>query len=192
MASKLDFLKECMSGFNSIPIDQFNLTWCVICVNKECGRAKAGQLFNTRAETWKEKLFTEVKRADEKDPNYNHIFSKPFLLVNADPLTIQSIPSFPQPPPEAEESKPTPIQPVNFKVEEQPVEIKEEILETTPEPEPVVPESVPTISPTAPAVNSNSAVPFNTPFNAPVMIKQKATPNDTVIESGGTFTFDDE
>lgn len=191
MHQKLDFLRDCMSGFDAVPIDQFNLAWCTKCVNKECSRAQAGQLFNIRAETWKEKLFTDVKRANEKDPNFAHIFSKPFQLVNADPLTIQSIPAFPQPAPEVQPIPAPEPAPMNFKTEEKPVELKEEILEVVPEIK-SVPEPIQIAQPVQPQIIQNLAIPFNTPFSQPVMIKGKATPNETVIESGGTFTFEDE
>lgn len=169
MSDKADFLKECMSDFGNVPIDDFNRAYCAVCHNRSCSRSNAStMLFDVRAKNWKRDLFDDVPTADPEDPRYDPIRMKEFKSVGQ-PST-GSIPTFftaPVPVPKAAESPPEPRE--------------EPIVQKRPDP-------IPASAPTPPEAG-------NTSFQQGSMIGP-ASPqtNDQVISPGGTYTFggDDE
>lgn len=202
---KNDFLKECMSdpaigGGRSIPIDEFNRSWCVRCQQKDCGRAGLNNsLLVRRAETWKEKLFDKPPRADDADSRFDHIRAKRFLPTQSE-AARQPVPAYEVRP----ANVPAMMQSVEELVEPEEAEIPdgpdtEPELENPPSepaplfvqpaPQPVAPAPQPVRQP-APAQTQN------TPFEQGMMIGGKAPPqqqsqasDDQVVEVGGTYVF---
>lgn len=90
---KPDFLQECMSSFGNVPMDEFNKVWCVNCQNSKCVRNGAqNMLFNKRIENWRDKLFINPNRADERDDRYDNLRNTKFLPTN--PQTNYEVKSF--------------------------------------------------------------------------------------------------
>jgi len=171
---KSDFLKECMSEVGNIPLDQFNLVFCRRCGNQECSRSRLNNSFQTRVQTWEDRLFKNPPRASEDDPRFSNIRSKKFLPIGKNSYeihTTQNIPVIPL----KEEPKASPIQP--------PSPSPTPIQPPSPTPTPIQPPPAP-IAP--PPINPNIG---NTEFNQGTMIGDQT---ETILEPGGTFTFGDD
>jgi hypothetical protein len=186
MNNKGDFLKDCMSGFDKTPLDDFQYSYCRVCANRACVRsALNNSKFDKRVSEWYEKLFLKVPRADEKDPNFAAIRSKKFIPIDSGPLEINSPISIPKPPPiviiqEPEEPKiplivQSPTQPI------EPIEPIEPKTPLPPSPEPFpLPETV-----------LNTQIPMNTDYNQGVVLPggPDTSSKDVVLEPGQTYTF---
>lgn len=170
---KNDFLKECMSDVGVGPIDEFNRAYCVRCVNQQCARsASNNHAFVKRTNSWKERLFTEVARASDDDPQYAQIRANSFISRFQNGGSVNT-------PVEAE--APQEIAVVAF--DEVPQAIEKPISEAAPKPLPKPP--VPVAAP----VNLPPTVVRNTPFEQGVMLPGAGQP---VIQPGDTVFFDDE
>jgi hypothetical protein len=179
---KQDFLKECMSGFGGVPIDQFNQRFCLVCVNSECARSSVGSNFVKRVTNWEKNLFISPPRASENDPKYDNIRAKNFLSVEPDPITIHSVPIASEPEKTASmieimEEEPEPAPAVSVPIPES--KIQEPVLI----PEPKIQE------PPAQQIKQSppQVQPMNTPFQQGTMVSDK--PKEVVMEPGSTFTF---
>jgi len=79
----VDYLSECMSGLSGVPFNEFAKMFCNRCVNNECSRSIAdGMAFVKRVNTWEDRLFLNVPRADDNDPKYTNIRAKNFIKVD--------------------------------------------------------------------------------------------------------------
>jgi hypothetical protein len=169
--TKPDYLRECMSGFGTVPIDAFSKAFCLVCANRECARSAAnGMKFDRRVHTWYETLFSQVPRADDNDARYDTLRAKRFM-----PIT-----------PAIEVNTPDPM----------PMPIIQEISPPIITPE--APDIIPKPSPMAPVVQEVEGPPTppktveippnvtNTPFVQGTMIGSN---KEVVIQPGGTFTF---
>lgn len=187
--TKYDFLKECMSDVSSalgkvVPINDFNQTFCIVCINKECTRSRSNNLlFEQRAINWKTTLFRDIPRASEDDPRYADIRSKNFVPVSPE-LNIAT----PEPDniPENTFDKTEIIQQkmgIEFKSEEP--EPEPELELDKPNPPPVPPEP----TPPPPQIQPDTG---NTPFTQGTMLSGKK--KEIILEPGQSYTFgsDDE
>lgn len=174
---KNDFLRECMAEVGILPINEFTQAYCLRCVNQECSRSAGNQhLFVQRAENWKKRLFTEVIRANENDPQFAEVRSKLFVpkqphLGSINMPTIQ-----PEPTEIINRSKPEP--------EPEPIEeaiLEESLLEIPIESSPK--SMNPKITP-APNIGIQ-----NTPFQQGTMLGDAPI---NIIPAGGTVFFEDE
>src|SRR5512135_2096050 len=113
---KADFLRECMTDpalvSQPVPIDQFSRAFCVVCAYKPCVRSRANTMvFTERVANWVPRMFTQVPRAADDDPNYARIRAKNFQSVN-EPLVVEVQPEVPvQPEPEAAPMQTQPPEP---------------------------------------------------------------------------------
>lgn len=193
---KNDYLRDCMSGFGTIPLDSFTQGYCLVCANRECTRSYANTMvFDKRVQNWHKTLFSEVPRADANDPRYENVRAKrfipkePLIQINT-PTQVTSIPiieptmnasqpnileappcSPPVPPPDAIRVQTIPKAPI------QEIKIREQATAT----EPQTKENVVDIPQ------------GNTPFQQGQVIKSDAQPekSDVIMTPGGTFTFGD-
>ncbi len=84
-----DFLRECMSDAPGVPINEFSQRWCLRCGNRNCVRSDSNQmLFDIRAKTWHQKLFSNVPRAQDDDQSFAHIRAKNFVPTR-EPLEVR-------------------------------------------------------------------------------------------------------
>ena len=68
MFTKPDFLQECMRGFTTVPLDDFNKLYCLVCSNRECSRSIGNSsLFDSRVKNWKKVLFDNIQRIESGD-----------------------------------------------------------------------------------------------------------------------------
>ena len=166
---KIDYLKDCMSDpaliSHPLPIDQFSRSFCMVCSQKACSRSRANtMIFTERVATWRSRLFTNVPRASDDDPNYAIVKAKIFKNVD-EPISITT---------EA------PIEtPIHF-ISEQ---IKQIDNTTT---------TAPTPTPTTPTVEIHNAQIDNIPFKGNVILPGKPIDNkiDVPLNPNNTFTFD--
>jgi hypothetical protein len=83
--NRIDYLKECISDVSGklgrmVPIDDFNRTFCVVCVNRDCTRSKSNNLkFESRVNNWQDIYFNKVQRAADQDPKFENIRVKKFI-----------------------------------------------------------------------------------------------------------------
>jgi hypothetical protein len=193
MNTKDDFLRECMSGFDKAPIDDFQYSYCRVCANRGCVRsALNNSVFDKRVNGWYEHLFLKVPRADEKDPNFAAIRSKKFVPLESSPLEINPIVSVPKSPPivivqQPEELKPVEI-PMSLHSPTQPEVKREKSVPTPPAPVPI-PEPFP-----LPLSASNTQIPVNTDYDQGMVLpgSPDPSPKDLVLEPGQTYTFGDK
>lgn len=187
--TKLDFLKECMSDAGQMPLDEFNVTYCVRCANRECARSGSGQMsFDRRVQNWQKDMFINVPRAQENDPRYTMIRSKHFRSANSSTNAIVSLQGRNDAVTKVEEQV-NPAPAVSAAPNTNPTA-------TTPMNGPLVPQESPIqVNPT-PSQASPSPKPqtYNTPFVQGVMLpghEQKSEEKDETVEmdAGGTFTF---
>jgi len=168
---KSDFLKECMSEVGNIPLDQFNLAFCRRCGNQECSRSRLNNSFQTRVQTWEDRLFKNPPRASEDDPRFNNIRSKKFSPIGKSSYEIHTTQNIPVTSLK-EEPEASPVQPPPAPI--QPAPLPPPTVQ--PPPAPVAP----------PPVNPNIG---NTEFNQGTMIGNQT---ETILEPGGTFIFGDD
>lgn len=174
---KLDFLRDCMRDVPGLPIDQFNTAFCVMCGNRQCSRSGANNLaFDRRVSNWKNDLFDNVPRASDRDPGFDHIRLKRFIPIEPESTVV----------PDVYSREPDVV--INVQSTEAQTEAKENLS---------VPLAFRRI-PSTPASQTPQAA--NTPFIQGAMLPGndqsvvKISPQETEIESGGSFTFggDDE
>ena len=182
MTSSYDFLRECMQDpalvpNGPVPINDFTKVYCLRCSTKQCSRSAGSNfVFTNRVKNWKRDLFDAPPRAVETDAVFDAVRAKRFVQVSVK-LEQSEIPQRTSSPIEViEETPETP-----------------EIIETT---EPITssfqsakPEpSVPRVEQSIPRM------PVNTKFNQGSMVGNPAPQPtaETIVESGGTFSFDDE
>jgi hypothetical protein len=186
---KDDFLRECMSEVNArlrernagpIPLNEFNLINCRLCARRECARSGLNNsAFDKRVHNWREKLFTNVPRAEEEDSQWDHLRAKKFISGSVPSVEVKS---FRSPPVEKPEPTPEPVQSEAKEPEPTP--------EPTPEPEPPPELDIPKQQTPPPAVESPSNPIENTPFTQGTVLSEEG--GDTVLEPGGTYTFGDD
>ena len=187
---KNDFLQECMSSGENIPLDQFQLAWCRVCANRQCARSSLNNSsFDQRVATWKDRLFDNVKRANDEDPNFNTIRSKRFLPIQPQFAQPGNTPSFVT----------SQIVPEHFDVDSVVKTHMESIKPSTDtekpevvseEPKPTMVESVSEPEQKFEQV-SVPTVPENTPFQQGSMLPNgpEGTSPDVFINPGGSYTF---
>jgi hypothetical protein len=87
--TKLDFLGECND--QKLPLEDFRLTFCVRCFQKDCTRSQFGlSRFEARISSWEDRLF-KSPQLPRQDPRYAAIVAKKFLA-----LPVGSTPSIRQ------------------------------------------------------------------------------------------------
>lgn len=161
--ARADFLKECLNEVGSMPLDEFNVRFCVRCQSGECSRAGGNNTsFSHRVANWQSTMFDNVPRADENDPSFAHIRSKRFLPIQGQPAIV--VPSAFRAP--AEPTDPTMETPLIIR---------------------------PTAPPVAKPPPFQGQVPANTPFQQGTVLPgapaAPSTPEGGTLESGGSFTF---
>lgn len=188
--SRPDFLKECMSDVGQMPLDEFNVTYCVRCANRECARSGAGQLsFDRRVQNWQKDMFTSVPRAQDNDPRYSSIRSKHFRSANSS--TIATVNLQGRDPVVTTVESPAPPSPV---AERDP---NTNPTATTPVNESLVPSESPAqeAPPAPPPTPRPRPQMHNTPFVQGTVSpghQQAASVNEekaVEMDAGGTFTF---
>lgn len=187
-SSRADFLKECMSEAGQMPLDDFNLAYCVRCANRECARSGAGQMsFDRRVQNWQKDMFSNVPRAQENDPRYSSIRSKHFRSANSS--TIATVNLQGRTAAVMEHVEPRAAIPSDLNP-------NTNTTATTPVNEPLVPKESPTQVTPTPTQASPSPKPqtYNTPFVQGAMLpgheEDKSGDESTVeMDAGGTFTF---
>jgi hypothetical protein len=180
---KSDYLKDCMSEVGNIPLDQFNLIFCRRCGNQECTRSRLNNSFQTRVQTWEDRLFKSPPRADDDDPRFSNIRAKKFLPVGRQSYEIHTTQNIPIIPLKEETSKPpAPIQPP-APTPVQPPPVQPPPTQSQPKPQPKPPPT-----PVAPPPVSPPNI-GNTEFNQGTMIGGQT---EKILEPGGTFTFGDD
>jgi len=129
---KRDFLKECNN--QGVPLEDFKLAFCNLCLQPECTRSSHGlSKFDQRTKTWKERLFTEVNTLDPNDPRYLGIAGKDFLVI--DPKPSSGVPSSWDDPRDLSKKVQVSV-PSGFMAQEEPKEVPKEppLRESKPEP----------------------------------------------------------
>jgi hypothetical protein len=178
MNNSADFLRECMQDpalvpSGPVPINDFTKVYCLRCSTKQCSRSAGSNfVFTNRVKNWKRDLFDAPPRAVETDAVFDAIRAKRFVQVSTQL-----------------ERQPEAIQ----KTSSSPIEVIEETLETL---EPITPPPKNLeLKPETPQVEQPSPrILVNTKFNQGSMVGNP-TPQptaETIIESGGVFSFDDE
>lgn len=180
-SSKNDFLKECMSELPPIPIDEFNKGYCLLCGNHDCSRSAANNSkFEIRVNSWKERLFTNVNRANDRDPNFESIRQKKFLpiLNNGGPINIET------------------------KNDEEPITERSPNISMYTEPE--IDENIEEIKKEIPITRADETqkiiahpTQINTSFSQELYVGKETVRKETVqqelvIKPGGSFTFGDD
>lgn len=79
MPERRDFLAVCND--QGVPLEDFQATFCVRCVQPQCSRSRAGGLFETRVATWEERLFRAPPRMPKDDPLYGRIAAQRFIEI---------------------------------------------------------------------------------------------------------------
>src|SRR5262245_35854302 len=79
MPERRDYLSVCND--QGVPLPDFQATFCVRCVRRECTRSRGDGLFETRVATWEERLFTNPARMEKGDPLYSALAAKRFVEV---------------------------------------------------------------------------------------------------------------
>jgi hypothetical protein len=185
---KTDFLKECMSDpalvSQPIPIDQFSRSFCVVCGYKPCVRSAAsGMIFTERVANWKSRMFTDVPRASDNDPNYARIRAKNFQNLN-EPLVVNVQPEVPLV--HSEPSGP----PVHSTPPE-PTEPPVQVVQTPPAVPPLV-----MTHPVPPPGAQQQGEPTltNTPFQSGMVLPGKPVDKkeDKFVEPGAIITFGED
>lgn len=199
---KTDFLRECMTDpalvSQPIPIDQFSRAFCVVCGYKPCVRSRANTMvFTERVANWRLRLFTNVPRADDNDPNYARIRAKRFqsteepLVVNVH--TEAATPSEPSPAP-----APQPSDAPVHSTPPRPTEHEAPPAPTPPAPVPLAAlnTSLPASLTQAPITNAPQQTPTldNTPFAGGIVLPGKPVDKkeDKFVEPGATITFGED
>jgi len=186
MNSKTDFLKECISDVSSklhrmVPIDDFNRTFCVVCVNRDCARSKSNNLkFESRVNNWEDLYFNKVKRADNQDPQFESIRIKRFVSPEDRSTYIIKEPELePKPEPKTNLDPEPVLEPVIQAPEKEPQPMDVPEL-NVPKPKESIPDPIPQ------AVDQVT----NTPFVQGTMLP--GSKQATVLESSQVFVFDDD
>jgi hypothetical protein len=82
LSNQVDHLALCNE--HNIPVPDFQATFCIRCLQKECSRSQYGKTqFETRVTTWEERLFKAPLRMDPKDDRYPIISGQKFLPIEA-------------------------------------------------------------------------------------------------------------
>lgn len=180
---KNDFLKECMSDpalvkpGASVPIDDFNKSYCIVCANRECTRSISNNMaFDKRVQNWQNDLFINPPRASDDDPKFVNIRNKNFAPAGHR-IEIPGSPNFISVQSKAQVESPPRIETLDNAVIQIPSRFS---------PQPVN-ESA---SENRQAVQ---AVQDNTNFSQGVILPGKdKEKKENVDQPGSTFTFDDE
>jgi hypothetical protein len=188
-----DYLRECMTDpalvNQPVPIDQFSRIYCVVCGYKPCVRSRANTMvFTERVANWRPRLFTEVPRAEDSDPNYARIRAKNFQSVD-EPLAISNGEAFAK----NFAPIPQPTEPLAYFEPDRPAEpIAHQIL--TPPSIPSTSQPLPLTPPVS--VNAPHQEPTldNTPFGGGIILPGKPVDKkeDKLMDPGSTFTFGDD
>jgi hypothetical protein len=80
MPDRRDYLAVCND--QGIPLKDFQTTFCVRCVQPECSRSRAGGLFETRVQTWEERMFANPPTMPKDDPLYGILAAKRFIEID--------------------------------------------------------------------------------------------------------------
>jgi hypothetical protein len=193
---KADYLRECMSDpalvSQPIPIDQFSRAFCVVCGYKPCVRSRANTMvFTERVATWQPRLFTNVPRADDNDPNYARIRAKNFQSVD-EPLVVNTQTVAAPAPTQA--PAPQPLEPPIHSTPDRPTESPVQQVQTPPAPVPLVAQPAPVTQAASVSAPHQEPTLDNTPFAGGIVLPGKPVDKkeDKFVEPGSTFTFGDD
>jgi hypothetical protein len=79
---RVDLYAECNVEPRA-PVEQFTAECCSRCVNPECTRSTFGNSkFETRVDTWHERMFSQVPRMLPNDPRFGAIAGQKFRLID--------------------------------------------------------------------------------------------------------------
>lgn len=87
MTTRTDYLSVCND--KSVPVNDFTLSFCNRCTQKECIRSQYGtSAFDKRVNTWEDRLFKDIPRMPKSDPRYLPLASVDFKTVEHTRTTV--------------------------------------------------------------------------------------------------------
>jgi hypothetical protein len=160
-----------MRGFNTIPLDDFNKLYCLVCSNRECSRSIGNSsLFDSRVKNWKKVLFENIQRIESGDmcnPKFINIEnSGPIPEINSVQPKFETVTA-----PEFDNEG-----------------VKIEHYDLTSD---VIDSAVKKCTEKEPEIMQINTTQINTIINKPLIIGNSAK-TESIEQSGGSYTFDED